>query len=180
MEKLQRDFFAQDTLVVAKELLGKVLCRKYNDRTYKGIIVETEAYKQEEPACHAHCGVTKRSKTLFEKPGTFYVYFIYGMYHCANVVTEKEGYGSAVLIRALEPVENIERANGPSILCKEMSIDCTLNEIDITAKNSVVWIEDGEKINAKDIVTTTRIGIKKAADLPWRFYVKDNKWISKK
>lgn len=178
MRQIERDFFARDTLTVAQELLGSVLCRKTSDKIYKGIIVETEAYTQGDPACHAYRGITKRSKTLFEKPGTLYVYLIYGMHHCVNVVTEKEGFGSAVLIRALEPLENINNSNGPAKLCKNMEITTTLNGCDIISAKSEVWFEYGNKLPAKDIIQTTRIGISQAKDYNWRFYIKNNKWVS--
>lgn len=177
---IEREFYAQDTLIVAKALLGKILCRKVDGCVLKGVIVETEAYTQEDPASHSYRGATKRAKTLFSKPGTSYVYFIYGMHHCVNVVTDREGYGSAVLIRALEPLENIDNTNGPSKLCKAMKITRELNENDFTSLNSPLWLEHGNKINDADIMQTTRIGIKKAIDYPWRFYIKANKWVSKK
>jgi len=100
------------------------------------------------------------------------------MYHCFNAVTEREGRGSAVLIRALEPLEGLEGTNGPSKLCRAMEITKELNEIDLTNPNSQIWIEEGQK--PKEVIQTTRIGIKEATELPWRFYIKDNKWVSKK
>ena len=182
--KLSRKFFAKNTLVVAKSLLGLVFCRRLQDgRILKGKIVETEAYTQEEPSCHAFCGVTKRSETLFRKAGTLYVYFTYGMYYCSNIVTEKEGYGSAVLIRAVEPLTELneyKKTNGPAKFCKAFSITTELNNLDITSKTSEIWIEKGEDISDDNIIQTTRIGITKATDLKWRFYIKNNKFISKK
>ena len=182
--KLKKTFFQKNTLDVAQNLLGQIFCRQLpNGKIIKGKIVETEAYTQEEPSCHAYCGITKRSKTLFEEGGTFYVYFTYGMYYCANIVTEKQGYGSAVLIRALEPLTELEdykKTDGPAKFCKAFNITTELNGINIVADNSPVWVEKGEKINSENIITTTRIGITKATDLPWRFYIKGNKFISKK
>jgi len=176
---LKKEFYLRNTLDVAKELLGCTLCRRLEDgRILKGKIVETEAYTQDEKACHAFRGITKRSKTLFCEGGISYVYFIYGMYHCFNAVTEREGRGSAVLIRALEPLEGLEGTNGPSKLCRAMEITKELNEIDLTNPNSQIWIEEGQK--PKEVIQTTRIGIKEATELPWRFYIKDNKWVSKK
>lgn len=178
MPILEKEFYTKDTLTVAKNLLGKILCRKIDGKILKGIIVETEAYTQDEPSCHAYKGKTKRCATLFNSGGYAYVYFTYGMYHCLNISTDKENYGSGVLIRALEPLENLDNTNGPAKLCREMKITKELDGVDVTQKNSDLWIEDGQNINK--IVQTTRIGIKVATDLKWRFYIKDNKWVSKK
>lgn len=184
MTILGKRFYEQDTLTVAKKLLGKIFCKKNADGTIlKGKIVETEAYTQEEPACHAYRGKTKRSETLFMQGGTLYVYFIYGMYHCVNVVTEKENYGSAVLIRAIEPINNnFEKraAAGPAKLCKIFNITKELNKIDITKRNSIIRIEDNTDLKENEIIQTVRIGISNATELPWRFYIKDNQSVSKK
>lgn len=179
MNILKQDFYNRNTLEVAKDLLGCKLCRKIGDNVLSGIIIETEAYTKDDPACHAFRGKTPRSITLFKQPGLSYVYFIYGMYHCFNVITEPEETAGAVLIRALEPIENICNTNGPGKLCRELEITRELNEIDLTSKNSPLWIEKGIEISRNQIHTTTRIGIKQAADYPWRFYIKDNKFVSK-
>lgn len=178
MSLLTKDFYARDTLLVAKELLGCVLCRKDGNTIYKGIIVETEAYTEDEPSCHAYNGPTKRSLPLFGEAGTAYVYFVYGMHHCMNIVTDKKGFGSAVLIRALEPLGETERANGPALLCKALKITTELNGISMTEEASPLWVEKGKA--PTEIVQTTRIGITKAADYPWRFYIKDSPFVSKK
>lgn len=177
---LEREFYNRDTLKVAKELLGYKLCRKINGQILSGIIVETEAYTQDDPSCHAFRGKTPRSATLFKQPGLAYVYFTYGMHHCFNVVTEPEEIAGAVLIRALEPIGELADTNGPAKLCKQMQITRELNEIDLTYEESCIWIEEGIKVPKTKIHTTTRIGIKQAADYPWRFYVKENKFVSKK
>lgn len=182
MTRLKQNFYNRNTLEVAKDLLGYKLCRKINGQILSGIIVETEAYTQDDPACHAFRGKTPRAVTLFKKPGIAYVYFTYGMHHCFNVVTEKEETAGAVLIRALEPVGAICccATNGPAKLCREFQITRELNEVDLTSRKSVLWIEEGIKIPKNKIHITTRIGIKQAADYPWRFYVKDNNFVSKK
>lgn len=178
---LKRQFYNRDTIQVARELLGCKLCRKIGGKFLSGIIVETEAYTQNDPACHAFRGKTPRSSTLFKKPGIAYVYFTYGMHHCFNVVTEKEETAGAVLIRALEPIEENLATNGPAKLCKVFQITRELNEIDLTLKDSVLWIEEGGiNVPESSIHTTTRVGISQAADYPWRFYIKDNKFVSKK
>lgn len=180
MSILERDFYNRDTLKVAKDLLGYKLCRKIDGKILSGIIVETEAYTQNDPSCHAFRGKTPRSATLFKKPGLAYVYFTYGMHHCFNVVTEPEETAGAVLIRAIEPIGELENTNGPARLCKQMLITRELNEADLTSTKSVIWIEEGIEVPKHKIHTTTRIGIKLAADYPWRFYIKNNKFVSKK
>lgn len=180
MAILSRDFYNRNTLDVAKDLLGCKLCRESNGEILSGVIVETEAYTQDDPACHAFKGKTKRAITLFKKPGIAYVYFIYGMYHCFNVITEPENIAGAVLIRALEPISLSLNTNGPGKLCREFNITKEFNEVDLTSLNSKLWIEDGTKISNSQIHTTTRIGIKQAAEFPWRFYIKNNAFVSKK
>lgn len=182
--KLNEDFYTQKTLTVAQELLGQIFCRKLpNGTILKGKIVETEAYTQEEPSCHAFCGKTKRSETLFKKGGTLYVYFTYGMHHCVNIVTENENYGSAVLIRAIEPITALpeyKKTDGPAKLCKAFQITLKENNINICQKNSNIWVEKDKKIPFSQIIQTTRIGISKAKELNWRFYIKNNPYVSVK
>ncbi len=174
----RKNFYRQNTVTVAKELLGAVLCRRIGDKILRGVICETEAYTQDEPACHAYKGKTGRCEIMFKEGGFCYVYFIYGMHYCMNVVTENEGRGCAVLIRALEPLDGLTATNGPSRLCKALEITRELNGIDLRTKNSPLWIEKGTK--PVEIVTSTRIGISVAADYPWRFYIKGSEWVSKK
>ena len=180
MNILTQNFFNRNTVKVAKELLGCKLNRKIGKQVFSGIIAETEAYTQNDPACHAFSGKTPRSLTLFKQPGIAYVYFIYGMYHCLNFVTEPEDTAGAVLIRALEPISPLENTNGPGKLCREMQITREFNEVDITTKKSGIWVEKYLEIPPEKIVATARIGIKKAVDYPWRFYIKDNSFVSRK
>lgn len=201
--KLDKTFYRRDTLLVAKELLGKKLVHKINDRILSGIIVETEAYMGiQDKAAHSYGGrKTERTKVMFEAGGVSYIYFIYGLYYCFNVVTAEEGIPQAVLIRALQPVEGIEDmallrvnknikeltkkqiiniANGPAKLCSALKLDKTLNAVNLTS--DILYIED-VNYNNFEIVETTRIGIdyaEEAKDYPWRFYIKDNPYISKK
>ncbi len=179
---IKKEFYEKDTLTVAKNLLGKILCRKMpNGEIYKGKIIEVEAYTQDEPSCHGFGGVTKRNSVMFQSGGVAYVYFTYGMYHCLNIITDKEGFASGVLIRATEPFEgNFKNTNGPAKLCRELNITKELNGCDICNETSGLWIETARKIPAEEIVATERIGIKKAVELPWRFYIKNNKFVSKK
>lgn len=180
MTILSKIFYNRDTLIVAKELLGCKITRKFEGQIYSGMIVETEAYKQNDPACHAYKGKTPRASTLFKEPGLSYVYLIYGMYFCLNAVTEPFDTAGAVLIRALEPLENIKNANGPGKLCRELKISKELNEVDLTSIESYLYIETHINILPKNIISTARIGIKQAVDYPWRFYIKNNPHISKK
>ena len=177
---IEKNFYAQNTVIAARELLGKYLVRRtLTGEILKGKIVETEAYTQDEPSCHAYYGITKRSITMFESPGISYVYLTYGMYHCLNIITERKGFGAGILIRALEPVEPLSNTHGPGKLCRELNITRELNGINVCSKKSPLWLEYGENIDDSDVVQTTRIGIKLAADLKWRFYIKNNKFVSK-
>ncbi len=180
MSIIPQEFYNRNTIEVAKDILGCKLNRRVGNKVLSGIIVEVEAYTQDDPACHAYRGKTPRACTLFKQPGIAYVYFVYGMYHCMNVVTEEYDRAGAVLIRALEPLPPVENTNGPGKLCRELNITKEFNETDLTSEKSVLWIEEGIIIPKKQIIETTRIGIKLAADYPWRFYIKDNKFISKK
>ncbi|MDD3654434.1 MAG: DNA-3-methyladenine glycosylase [Desulfotomaculaceae bacterium] len=186
---LPRSFYARSTTEVAKELLGAYLFHISPEGATAGRIVETEAYIQGDPACHAFRGMTPRNRVMFGPPGYAYVYFIYGMYYCFNIVTAPEGAGEAVLIRALEPVAGIplmrlrrgrdslpELCGGPAKLVQAMGITKEHNGADLTKVPLVVC--RGERI--EDIVTTTRIGIREDSPLPLRFYLKDNPFISKK
>src|SRR5438876_11339594 len=137
MQKLPRSFYGRDTIAVARELLGKWLVHAVRGEERVGKIVEAEAYLgPHDLAAHSSKGLTERTKVLFGPPGHAYVYLIYGMYYCMNVVTEREGHGSAVLLRALEPIKNLTgRTAGPGLLCKAMGIDRALNGCDLLNKD---------------------------------------------
>lgn len=177
-------FFERDTLTVARELLGCRLLRFQPElgRWLGCVIVETEAYTANDPACHAYNRKTGRAAMLYEHPGTAYVYLIYGMYDCLNVVTEPQGTAGAVLFRALEPPEGLGlRTNGPGRLTKALKITRqAYNGLPLTAVESGLYLSAGMQVADHQVVQTTRIGITKAADYPWRFYVKDNPWVSVK
>lgn len=180
---------------IASELLGKVLISCFNNSLTSGVIVETEAYSYKEKGCHAYNNLrTARTETMFGKGGKIYVYLCYGIHNMFNVVTNKKDKAEAILIRALEPVDGmdlmIKRAaaksihrltSGPGKLTKALGIDRTLDG-ELLMGNDV-WIEDcGIKIAKEKIVVTGRIGIDYAGDdalLPWRFYIKDNPWVSR-
>jgi DNA-3-methyladenine glycosylase len=163
--------------VVARELLGKLLELRRPRGRLAATVVETEAYLGVgDPASHSHRGPTPRSQIMFGPPGVAYVYFIYGMYHCLNAVTEPEGTGSAVLIRALDPVvpgrppeEGWTRRSldGPGKLCRELGIDLGMNGWDL--RTSELRILEGPRVTDAEVKVGPRVGINRAADLPLRF-----------
>ena len=193
---LPRTFYRRDTLTVAPSLLGKFLVRRLGDETLAGRIVEVEAYVGfHDTASHASRGKTPRNAVMFGTPGLAYVYFIYGMYHCLNVVTEGEGYPAAILIRALEPVMGIETmralrggvrerqiANGPGKLCQALAIDRRFNGQDLTREDDL-YIAAGEQVAPDRICTSPRVGVRgdeKALQAPWRFFLCDSNYLSKR
>jgi len=173
---LPPSFFEQETVHVAQALLGHSVVRR--GMIFR--IVETEAYTQDDPACHGFKGNKGRGATIYKSPGLAYVYLIYGMYHCLNVVTEPEGRAGAVLIRALEPLSGESlKTHGPGRLCKALGITkLEHNELVLTQANSELFLAEGEPVPDSHIVTTARIGISKAQEYPWRFYIRDNPWVS--
>lgn len=199
-EKLPRDFYLRNTIKVAKDLLGKYLIRKFKGKLLVGKIVETEAYLQSDNASHSYRGMSKRNEVMFWQGGHLYVYFTYGMHFCCNVVTEEEGKGCAVLIRAVEPVENIEimqnlrkfdtsktrynLTNGPAKLCQAFALVRNENGTDLCGDE--IWIGEYRMSNIeyripnKNVVSSSRVGITNGSEHQWRFYIKDNLWVSKK
>lgn len=180
--KLPREFYDRDTIVVAKELLGKYIIHVSGDVERIGKIVETEAYLgPHDLAAHSAKGLTNRTKVMFGPPGHAYVYLIYGMYHCVNVVTEKEGHASAVLLRAIEPIKNIEgRTSGPGLLCNAMHINKNLNGQDLLSDNFYIAVDSNAA--SFTIVKRPRVGVDYAkhwAKRLLRFYIKGNAFISK-
>jgi DNA-3-methyladenine glycosylase len=175
MPLLSRSYFNRSTLLVARSLLGKYLVRQNGTGTMAGKIVEVEAYVgPHDLACHASKGRTLRTEVLFGPPGISYVYMIYGMYHCLNVVTQKPEYPAAVLIRAVDVEGHL--IDGPGRLCQAFSIDRSLNRIDMTTRGHL-WIEDrGTKIPRQKIAALPRIGVDYAgewAQKPFRFRVSE-------
>jgi DNA-3-methyladenine glycosylase len=163
-------FYERPTLAVARDLLGCVLHRRFPSGVVKqALITEVEAYTQDDPACHAFRGITKRSQTLFGEPGIAYVYFIYGMYHCLNVVTEATGVAGAVLIRGLsEP-----GLDGPGKICREWQIDRSHNGLNLMDPSSEIWIGPRPLSFKGKVSVSKRIGISQegAKDYLWRFFV---------
>jgi len=183
-KKLNRKFFEQNTLKVAKELLGKILVRKWRNKELRGIITETEAYMGfEDKASHASRGITPRTEIMFGEAGRAYIYLIYGMHNCLNIVTEQKNYPAAVLIRGVILHEDLKTGtiskfkylNGPGKLTKFFHIDRKLNGEDIT-KSKKMWVEDATNISKFEdfkIKSDKRIGIDYAGkwkNKNWRFY----------
>lgn len=202
MEKLTKDFYEGDTIEVAKSLLGKILVHRVNGIELMGRIVEVEAYVGAiDKACHCYNNKrTKRTEVMFGHPGYAYIYLIYGMYYCMNIVTEREGEGAAVLIRALEPIGEIEEmaanrykkqykdlnkrqiknlTNGPGKLCSALNITGDNYGDDLTG-NKLYVVDDGYKILSIGI--SSRINIDyadEAKDFKWRFFIEGNPYVSK-
>jgi DNA-3-methyladenine glycosylase len=189
-KRLNRGFYDRPTLKVAKELLGKYLVIQKDGYLLSGKIVETEAYIGfKDPASHAYRGMTPRNQMMFGEPGRAYVYLTYGVLHCLNLVTGREGYPAAVLIRALEPAEGTELmrkrrgrqelkdlTSGPAKLCQALDIDRRLNGANLCS--GLIYVEDrGE--SPKGISASSRIGIKEGKEKKWRFYLKNNRFVSR-
>ncbi len=195
---LPRSFYNQDFHELATSLLGCLFTRDFgNGKRVSGRIVEVEAYaQQDDPASHSFNGKTSRNEVMFGPPGYLYVYFTYGMHFCCNVVAGKIGQGDAILIRALEPVEGLEHmlvhrfgttnpdrkkilnlTNGPAKLCQAFHIGRPENGSDLCEND--IWIESGDELSVNMIGRSTRIGIKQGKELPWRYFIKNNTWISK-
>ncbi len=177
---------------VASRLLGCELVRQLDGVQLRGRIVETEAYDQLDAASHSYKGRTPRTEIMFGPAGYLYVYFTYGMHYCCNIVTGPVGHGSAVLIRALEPLEGettmLENrrlaagggsnlTNGPAKLCQALAIDKTQNGHDLQQPPLQLIVRPS--LQPDEIIQTTRIGISQAKDVPWRFYVRGNAYVSK-
>lgn len=203
MKILTRDFYDRDSLIVARELLGKLLVHEVNGKRLCAKIVEAEAYMGiTDQAAHSYGGRrTSRVEVMYGRPGFSYVFLVYGMYHCFNVVTREEGNPQAVLLRAGEPVEGLELmaenrykkelsaltkgqltglTNGPGKLCKALSIDKSLNGEDL-CKNRL-YVAEGPA-ETFSVIESKRIGIDyagEAKDYPWRFYIEGNRYVSVK
>lgn len=183
MHKLPREFYARNTIMVAKELLGKYLVHTIDGVQKIGQIVEVEAYLgPHDLAAHSSKGLTNRTRVMFGPPGHAYIYLIYGMYHCLNIVTEEEGHASAVLLRALAPVKNLsDKTTGPGLLCKAMGLDKTWNGHDLLSHD--LYVANSDRSQRFTIVKRPRIGVDYAAH--WakrllRFYIKNNPYVSRR
>ena len=182
------NFLDRSSTEVARMLLGCYLVREIDGMRIVVRIVETESYDMHDVASHSYKGKTTRNEIMFGQSGYLYVYFTYGMHYCCNVVTGERGEGSAVLIRAVEPVEGkeyieakrhkkgVEATNGPAKLCQALGINLHLNGHNL--RMSPLVLQKGDDIRDEDIVTTTRIGISKAQDELRRFYIRDSSYVS--
>jgi len=180
-QRITRDFYARSTLTVARELIGMHLVRAERGTIRSGRIVETEAYQgPQDLAAHSSRGRTSRTEVMFGPPGHAYVYFIYGFWHCLNIVTAAEGTPHAVLLRALEPVMGIDdKTWGPGLLCRAMHIDRKLNGADLCG--DALWLERPTSSRRPRIARSARIGVDYAgawAGRPWRFYDSDSRYVS--
>ncbi len=191
---VNRTFYERYTVTVAKEILGRLLVKRTPQGLLTGRIVEAEAYRGvDDPASHSYRGRTKRNEVMFGKPGVAYVYFTYGNHYCLNVVTEQDSVPAAVLIRAVEPLTGIEvmkknrgvqrlidLASGPGKLTKAFQITREDNGRDVADASSPLTVCQPAKPEEFKVVQTTRIGIRVATELPWRFYIQGNPHVSKK
>ncbi len=190
---LSPDFYRCGTVSAARALLGQILCRETAEGLTAGKIVETEAYlSKDDPACHACRGKTRRNEPMFGPPGRAYIYFIYGNHFCFNVVTAPAGAGEAVLVRALEPLHGLELmrqrrgggdsplhlTGGPGRLCQALAIDGSFNDHDL--RLPPLWIAAGSEIEAGAVARGPRIGISRAVERRLRFYIRDNKYVSRR
>ncbi len=179
---LQKKFFFRPAELVAPDLIGCFLIRSEGkEKLIGGIIVETEAYSQVEPACHGFRKRTKKNETLFGPPGHFYVYLTYGSYYCVNVVTDKTNWASGVLLRAIAiPGENERIASGPGLLSRKFGINKRHDNLPISRENGLWLAKPSASESMKKIVRTTRIGIKEAKYLSWRWYLQSSRSVSKR
>ena len=190
-KQIEASFFSQSVLEVAPALIGKVLCRQLLDGSIlRSLVVETEAYNGEaDSACHASKGKTERTKVMYHSGGTIYIYLIYGMYHMLNIVTGAKEQPEAVLIRAIQPLslpDNLKKSeivsNGPGKLCRYLNIERSLNGLGLQKENRL-WLEYFETQKEIEVISSTRIGIGYANEAdqqkPWRFLMKDNRFVSK-
>ncbi|HEX5315051.1 MAG TPA: DNA-3-methyladenine glycosylase [Candidatus Kapabacteria bacterium] len=190
--RFSRAFYLQHSPIVAREILGAYLHRVIGGEELIGKIVETEAYGVGDAACHAFRGKTPRNAIMFDEGGFSYIYFTYGMHFCFNISTNVAGIAEAVLIRAVEPVAGIERmramrpkaradrelTSGPGRLCQAFGLTREQNAIDLI-NSSELFITRGQPVAANLIGVSTRIGINVAQDFPWRFFIKENEYVSR-
>jgi len=190
--RLPRSFFARPSPEVGPDLLGRILVRKVGDGTLlTARIVEAEAYQEDDPASHSFRGRSNRTEVMFGPPGHAYVYFTYGMHHCMNVVTGSTGEGSAVLLRAAEPLEGLEEmarrrgtndpralCSGPGRLCQALGIDRAENGLDLV-RGRLLWLLEGAPVAPSTISVGPRVGITSGTERPWRFSVQGDRFVSR-
>lgn len=191
-KRFDRSFFERTVQIVARELLGSYIHRKIGGTELIGRIVETEAYHQSDPASHSFRGMTERNKIMFGEAGFTYVYFTYGMHYCMNVVTGFPGTGEAILFRALQPISGTKEMfrrrkkartesdllSGPAKLCEAFAIARKENGIDLITSD-LLYVTRGKLETGEKIGVTTRVGINVGVDKEWRYFIKDNPFVSK-
>jgi len=195
--KLNKEFYLRDVCLVAMDLLGKLFVKFENNTILSGMITEVEAYDGKfDLASHSNSGMTKRNKDMFSEGGITYVYLTYGIHHCLNVVTGDKGYGAAVLIRSMEPIDGISifakrrfnkknineyefnnLLNGPGKICQAFNLNRNDSGKDLMSKE--LFICNYKSLDKNHIATSKRIGISKSIDLPWRFYISNSKFLSR-
>jgi len=179
---LTKEFFARPSNLVAPNLIGCLLIKRLSRKQYlSGVIVETEAYSQEEASCHGFSGRTKRNTTLFGEPGNLYTYLTYGIYNCVNIVTGEKDWANGVLLRAIAiKGENERISSGPGLLAKRFDLNRNHDNLFLSPENGI-WVTEGVNNLIRDnIIQTTRIGISQAKDIPWRWYLRSSRSISKR
>lgn len=188
-KRLERRFYLRPVQTVARDLLGRLLLCRRGETVSGGIIVETEAYDEHDPASHCFAGVTERNRVMFAEGGALYVYRSYGMHWCCNVVVGRENYGAAVLLRAIEPTVGVELmqrrrrglplrdlARGPGRLCAALGI--TLDDYGADLGGQSVWLETPATFRRPKVLATPRIGITKGVETPWRFCIPEHPFVS--
>ena len=188
---LTRRWFDRPSVAVAPALIGRHLVRRFSDGSEARVrLVETEAYRSDDPASHSFRGPTARNRTMFGPAGHLYVYLIYGMHHCLNIVTGGPDRASAVLLRAAEPLENLQKlaanrgvtdpralCRGPGRLAQALAVDRSLDGIDLLA-SEVLWIEPGTPVPRSRLEVTPRVGISVATEMPWRWLEAGSRWAT--
>ena len=179
---LPKSFFARPAELVAPDLIGCLLVKRQEDGSFLwGVIVETEAYSQDDPACHGYRRRSPSNQTLFGEPGRFYVYVSYGIHHCVNVVTERSDWANGVLLRSVAMPGEPERvAAGPGLLSRRFEISRGHDNSSACGENELWLALRPFVLNIPELVTTTRIGISQAQDLPWRWYLKASRSVSRR
>ena len=179
---LPKSFFCRPAEVVGPELIGCLLVkRQLSGELFWGVIVETEAYSQDDPACHGYRRRSASNETLFGPPGRFYVYVSYGIHHCVNVVTDRSDWANGVLLRAVAMPGEPERvAAGPGLLSRRFEISRVHDNSSACGENELWLAPRPSVLNSPELVTTTRIGISQAQDLPWRWYLKVSRSVSRR
>lgn len=190
--RLPRSFFLRPSPEVGPDLLGRILMRRLGDgRLLSARIVETEAYQEDDPASHSYRGRTNRTEVMFGRPGHLYVYFTYGVHHCMNVVTGSDREGSAVLLRAAEPLEGVQEmarrrgtddpralCSGPGRLCQALGIARQENGLDLVRGHDL-WLLEGTPVSPLEIDVGSRVGITRGIERPWRFSVRGDRFVSR-